>query len=241
MTVSDAAVAHGHDDSHGHDAHDHWDPMANTMGMWLFLFTEVLLFGGLFLAFFVYFYQYTHDFRESSGILAWKMGCFNTWVLLTSSLTVALSIWALERGKKKLCINLLLITVAFAGVFMVVKYFEYTHKWEVGYYPAMWAENTDRNLMYTVTQQWLGGFFNPPVTADWPVGKQIYFGLYFTMTGLHGLHVIIGAGLILWTAVRVKNGAVTSERISFLENVGLYWHIVDVIWIFLFPMMYLIG
>lgn len=212
--MSNAAA---HDDHHVHYGVPGYDPQAWKMGMWLFLFTELLLFGAVFIAYAVYLETYTWHFTVGSAQLSIPIGTFNTLVLLTSSLTMALSIAALQRGKKELSIKLLDITVACAGLFCVVKAFEWGAKFEHGIYPG------SEHLLAMAR------------------GEQMFFGLYFTMTGIHALHVIIGAALILWVRARIKSGAVSTERITFLDNIGLYWHLVDLIWIFLFPLIYLVA
>ncbi len=196
---------------------EHYDPAANRIGMWLFLFTEVLLFGVMFIAYAVYLNLYRVDFLEASGHLDIKSGALNTAVLLTSSLTMAMAIAAMARGKRGLSLGLLATTIAFAAGFMVIKAFEWGHKFEADLFPRS------------------------ATMLDKPQGEQIFYGLYFTMTGLHALHVIIGAVAILFAATFIIKGKVRPDRMSFIENVGLYWHLVDLVWIFLFPLFYLIG
>ena len=196
---------------------EHYDPLANKIGMWAFLFTEALLFGSLFICFFVYLELNRFEFMASSSELNRIMGGLNTVVLLTSSLTMALSIAALERGNKALSIKLMWLTIGFALVFLVIKYFEWTHKFHIGIYPRS------------------------PILMARAQGDQLFYGLYYVMTGLHAAHVIIGGVLILVSMRYVAKGTVNKDRISLLENVGLYWHLVDLVWIFLFPMFYLIG
>lgn len=196
---------------------EHYDPDAGKIGMWLFLFTEFLLFGTLFIAFAVYLHKYRFDFREASAHLDRLVGATNTAILLTSSLTMALSIAALERAKKRLSLGMLLVTVLCAAAFLVIKSFEWGEKISHDIYPKS----------ATVLEK--------------PLGEQVFYGLYFTMTGLHALHVVIGAVAILCAVAFVQAGRIHSERITFLNNTGLYWHLVDVIWIFLFPLFYLIG
>ena len=200
-----------------HSAHaEHYNPMAGKIGMWMFLFTEVLLFGTLFIVFAVYLFEFTWQFRQGSSELNIPIGAVNTLILLTSSLTMALSIAAMQRSKKKLAVAMMLATVGFALAFCVIKSFEWAAKFEHHIYPGS-AELLERTK-----------------------GEVVFFGLYFTMTGLHALHVIIGAALILWALVRLRKGLVTPDRLVFLENTGLYWHLVDLIWIYLFPLFYLI-
>jgi len=197
--------------------HDHHDPAANKIGMWLFLFTEILLFGTLFIAYAMYLTLRRWDFMAGSGELDKIMGAANTVILLTSSLTMALAIGALERGKKKQSLFLLTTTLIFAAGFLGIKSVEWSHK----YHHGIWPQSE--------------------ILAGFPQGEQIFYGLYFTMTVFHALHVIIGAVAILVTMVLMGRGKVHQGRIDLLENTGLYWHLVDLVWIFLFPLFYLIG
>ncbi len=199
-----------------HDQMIHFDPYGKKLGMWLFLFTEFLLFGGLFVVYAVYRSMNPEGFHLGSAELDLTVGAINTVFLLTSSLTVALSITALQKGNSKLAINLIMITILFAFAFMFNKYYEWTMKFEHGLFPGM-------------------EHFN-----ELPVGEKQFFNLYFMMTGLHALHVIIGAILLLVVAWGIKKGTVNQKRYIYLENGGLYWHLVDVIWIYLFPLFYLI-
>lgn len=192
------------------------DPEASKMGMWLFLFTEILLFGGLFLVYFVYRKLNSDSFLHASYELDVVMGTINTIVLITSSMTIAMSITALQMGKTRLSLNLQWATLFFALVFLVIKYFEWSAKFEHGLFPGM-----EHYLSLSS-------------------GEKLFFFLYFFMTGLHGLHIVIGGIFIAIVMKKIKNGEVNGERISSLENSGLYWHLVDLIWIYLFPLFYLI-
>lgn len=192
------------------------DAEASKMGMWLFLFTELLLFGGLFLVYMVY-RMMNHDaFLKASHELNITMGTINTIVLLVSSMTIAMSITAIQKGNKKHSMLLLGGTIALSLVFMVIKYFEWSAKISHGIFPGLEAYQA----------------LSP--------GESLYFFLYFFMTGLHALHVIIGAILIGVVIYRTQQGKINAERYSLTENAGLYWHLVDLIWIFLFPLLYLI-
>ncbi len=200
---------------------------ASKMGMWLFLVSEILLFGGMFVAYTVFRVWYPEVFAHSSELLDWKLGGLNTIVLLASSFTVAMGVhYAQTDNKRALVINLVL-TICFAAVFMIVKYFEYTGKFAHGVFP--------------------GRYFDPQGVAaghdyadyNIPFARQ-FFSIYFVMTGIHGLHVLIGMGLFAWIAVRAAKGHFTSEYYTPVEITGLYWHLVDIIWIFLFPLLYLI-
>jgi cytochrome c oxidase subunit 3 len=196
---------------------EHYDPVAGKIGMWLFLFTEVLLFGTLFIVYGVYLDTHFWDFREGSSHLDKLIGAVNTLILLTSSMTMALAIASLERGKKKRSLLLMLTTVLCALAFLGIKSVEWGSKFAHDVYPKS------------------------ATMLEKAYGEQIFYGLYFTMTGLHALHVVIGAVVILLAMRLVATGKIRAERIVFLENTGLYWHLVDLIWIFLFPLFYLIG
>lgn len=208
MSQSSSAAA-------GH-AHAHRDDLGARMGMWVFLFTEVLLFGGMFLVYAVYRFQHQDLFKLAALELNTALGTFNTIVLLTSSLTMVLAIVAIQKSKKKLSLFYLGTTVAFAFVFMVVKFFEWSAKFSHGIYPGSEELLNKQN------------------------GEILFFGLYFTMTGLHALHVIIGVVIILFLMYFVKKDKITHDNFVKMENGGLYWHLVDLIWIFLFPLFYLI-
>ncbi len=198
-----------------HEAHK--DYAGDKFGMWLFLFTEILLFGGLFLLYAVYLHRYPAEFHQGGQELSRLFGAANTVVLITSSFTVALAISALQQGRRGLCQGLLAATIALAGVFMVNKYFEWSAKIGHGIYPGS------------------------PELAGGAGGTNIFFGLYYVMTGAHGLHVIIGAAILGFCMLRIGQGRVTADNFGLLENGGLYWHLVDLVWIFLFPLFYLIS
>jgi cytochrome c oxidase subunit III len=193
---------------------------SNRMGVWLFLVTEILFFGGLFCAFAVFRTWSFNGFVEAHHHLDKVMGAINTLVLITSSLTMALAVRSAQVANKRATTILLAITIACAAAFMVVKYFEYSHKFHDGLLPggAFFAE----------------GFQNPKEAS-------IFFAVYFMMTGVHGLHVLIGIGLILWILIRNEKGQFSGRYYSPVENVGLYWHLVDLVWIYLFPLLYLVG
>jgi cytochrome c oxidase subunit 3 len=197
-------------------AHEHKDYVGAKFGMWLFLFTELLLFGGLFILYSVYLSRYPADFVTAGAELDLRFGAANTLVLLTSSLFVALSITALRLGKTKQSLWLLAATVASALLFLLNKFFEWSAKIHHGLYPG-----------------------SPELQAR-EIGETVFFNLYYLMTGLHGLHVLIGAVVIVWVMVFIRQGKVHRDDWVILENAGLYWHLVDLIWIFLFPLYYLV-
>jgi cytochrome c oxidase subunit 3 len=196
--------------------HIHRDDVGSRMGMWLFLFTELILFGGMFLLYSVYRFQYADEFHLAAKELNTIMGAFNTAVLLTSSLTMVLAIIAIQRDQKALSILLQVITIFLALFFLVNKYFEWTAKFHHGIYPG--------------SEQLLSK----------SSGEILFFGLYYVMTGLHGIHVIVGMFLIAVMTRMTRKDIITKDSYVRLENAGLYWHLVDIIWIFLFPLFYLI-
>ena len=196
---------------------EHRDDFGAKMGMWLFIFTELLLFGGLFIVYAVYRSQYPDDFHIAASQLNTFIGTINTIVLLVSSMTVAMSITAIQKGNKKLAMSLIAITIIFALVFMVNKYFEWGAKVHHGIYPGS-------ELMLTLKR-----------------GELLFFSLYYFMTGLHALHIIVGMIILIVAFVKVKNSKINNSDYVLLENGGLYWHLVDLIWIFLFPLLYLIS
>ena len=200
---------------------------SSKLGMWLFLITEILLFSGMFVAYTVYRVWHPEVFVEASQALDPVMGGINTVVLLASSLTVALAIHFAQTNKRKGLVLSLVVTVAFAGVFMVIKYFEYTAKFEHGIFPGA------HFAPHGVSHGFDYGSLDIPYAAQ-------FFSIYFVMTGIHGVHVLVGMVVISWIAYRAFRGHFSSEWYTPVELTGLYWHLVDIIWIFLFPLMYLI-
>ena len=192
------------------------DKTGIKIGMWIFLYSEIILFGGLFVLYAVYFHVHPESFVQGGQELNRVFGAANTLVLLISSFTVAASITAVQRRQKNLCIGFLVFSILCGVIFLINKYFEWGAKFHHDIYP------------------------NSETLLSGEPGVHIFFGLYYTITGLHGLHVIIGMVLLsisLWLVVRDK---VTEERYAMLENSGLYWHLVDLIWIFVFPLFYLV-
>lgn len=206
--------------AHHFESADHEFESAKQ-GMWVFMVTEVLMFGGLFVAYGIFRGLYPQMFHEAHKFLDVKMGGLNTLVLITSSLTMAMAVGAAARGEKKKTIATLGLTVLFASVFLVVKYFEYAHKFHDHLLP--------------------GGFFgNQELLGEQPKAP-LFFSVYFMMTGLHGVHVLIGMGLITWLMLRARRGDFEGGYYTPVELVGFYWHFVDLVWIFLFPLLYLVG
>lgn len=186
------------------------------IGMWMFLFTEILFFGGLFLLYSVYRAEHAAEFHEAAEHLQTGLGLANTIVLLTSSLTAALAVSALQKGQKQGALWGIGLTIALAIVFMVNKYIEWSGHIHAGIYPGG-AELLAKGH-----------------------GENLFYGLYYTMTGLHGVHVVAGAALLAYVFVRVSQGKVNNKSFVMLENASLFWHLVDVIWIYLFPLFYLV-
>ena len=193
----------------------HKDYEGAKLGMWLFLFTEILLFGGLFILYSAYRARYPLEFHEAGRHLNVVLGVANTLLLLTSSLTVAVSITAIRKGDRRFCALNLAATVILGAAFLVNKYIEWSGEIGRGLYP------------------------NSPVLLQHPPGDQIFFGLYYSMTGLHGLHVLAGIALLSIMLGLVLRRKISGTDFNKLENAGLYWHLVDVIWIFLLPLFYL--
>lgn len=189
------------------------------LGMWIFLVTEILFFGGLFAAYIVYRSWYPELYILASEELDTFWGGVNTAVLIGSSLTVAMAIRSAQLNQIKGIIYNLYITIGLAFVFMVIKFFEYTHKFHKGIYP--------------------GSYYSYEGIAH--EQANVFFSIYYMMTGVHGLHVVIGIGLMIWLLVKAKKGVFHSGYYTPIEITGLYWHLVDIIWIFLFPLLYLID
>lgn len=217
---TDNSVTHG---KQHHFAHHFRDAMhefqASKEGIWVFMVTEILMFGGLFVGYFIFHALYPEMFAEGASHLDWHMGATNTIVLIASSWTMALSIHYIQRGLNKKATLCLVTTILCGATFACIKYFEYSHKIHLGLVPGKFfhfAEAVHPNL-------------------------ALYFGFYFCMTGLHMIHVFTGMGLITWVLIRHLRGEFNPEYFTAVEGVGIFWHIVDLVWIFLFPLLYLVG
>lgn len=195
---------------------DHRDDAASKIGMWLFLFTEMLLFAGLFIVYSVYRFKNQEAFHQAAEELDVTIGAVNTVLLLVSSMTIAMSITAIQKKMKKLALALLGFTFLAGLIFLVNKYFEWGGKISHGIYPG--------SEILTARGQ----------------GDVLFFGLYYFMTGLHALHIIIGMVFIAFIMVFVYKNKQSHDNFALMENSGLYWHLVDLIWIYLFPLFYLI-
>ncbi len=194
----------------------HRDDTASGMGMWVFIFTELLLFAGLFLVYSVFRFRYSQAFHLAAEELDTFIGTVNTIMLLISSATIAMSVSAIQKNNRKLTLLFLGITVLLGLMFLVNKYFEWGEKFSHGIFPGSGE------------------------LSELGHGDTLFFGLYFAMTGLHALHLIIGLVFIIVMMVFAARGRQRHDNYALLENSGLYWHLVDIIWIFLFPLFYLI-
>jgi cytochrome c oxidase subunit 3 len=248
--VSDStAIAHGAPE-HGHEAHpaylrhhfENVDQQADAAGfaMWLFLLTEVMFFGGMFTAYLIYRNWYYPAFVEASHQLNVFWGTLNTAVLITSSFTMAMGVWCAETRKKSGLILCLVITFLLGLVFLGIKTIEYTEKIEKHHVPGFhYSVNSFTNP--ASDPEVYKEYHDKPLALDMARHTEVYFSLYFAMTGMHALHMIIGIAILGFMIFRAKAGAYTSGHVTFVENFGLYWHFVDIIWIFLFPLLYLIS
>jgi cytochrome c oxidase subunit 3 len=192
---------------------------ATTLGMWVFLVTEVLFFGGLFATYMIYRSWYPDAFAAASHELDVTLGTINTVVLITSSLTMALAVHAAQLGQRKPLMIFLILTMILGAAFLGIKSVEYYHKFAEHHVPGPGFQFEKEHLQHA----------------------QIFFSLYFVMTGLHAIHMVIGIGIMLVMLWWSYNGTITEEYSSPIEISGLYWHFVDIVWIFLFPLLYLIG
>ncbi len=224
--MSNAHVhAHGDDEHNPHLAH-HFDTMhqqagAAKLGMWLFLATEILMFSGLFLAYFITRMFYPEMVLEAHEYLSKTAGGINTLVLLTSSYTMALAVRSAQTSNTRGIQRYLLLTILCGCIFMVVKYFEYSEKFAHGMLP--------------------GKYYSAHLHGYEVEGlPHIFFAVYFMMTGLHGFHVLIGLAIMIWIYIRAGRGDFSATNYAAVENTGLYWHLVDLVWIFLFPLLYLV-
>ena len=194
----------------------HRDDLASKTGMWLFLFTEMLLFGGLFVVYSVYRFRNPVAFHLAAEELSVSIGTINTIILLISSATIAMSITAIQKKNKRFALLLIGITIFLGLAFLVNKYFEWGGHIKEHIYPCS-------SILAVLVQ-----------------GDVLFYGLYFFMTGLHALHIIIGLAFIGVITTKIIRNKIDSDNFVLLENSGLYWHLVDLIWIFLFPLFYLI-
>ena len=244
----DSAIANPHLD---HDAAEHQHVVlpqhrhhfateeqqreAGSFGMWLFLLTEIMFFGGLFFAYLLYRNWYYDAFVAASNQLSVPLGGANTAILITSGFFMALAVWAAEVRKKGLLVIFLVLTTLFGLAFLGIKYDEYHEKYEKHHIPGA---NFDVSQFINPSAY---GLNEKPLAPDAAQKTQMFFFLYFAMTGMHALHMIIGIGLLVWLLARAQRGDFTAGYVAPIENFGLYWHFVDIVWLFLFPLLYLIN
>jgi cytochrome c oxidase subunit 3 len=195
---------------------------ASTLGMWLFLVTEVMFFGGMFLAYTVYRHLYPHVFAVASSSLDVVLGAANTAVLLCSSFTMVLAVRAAQLGRRKAIVLFLILTLILGFAFLGVKAYEWNSKFEEHHVPGP-------------------AFHFEKLSPDLQGHAQLFFSLYFAMTGLHALHMVIGVGILTFLIIQANKGRFSAEYMTPVDVAGLYWHFVDIIWIFLFPLLYLID
>jgi len=203
-----------------------------SFGMWLFLLTEIMFFGGMFAAYLIYRNWYYPAFVVGSHQLSIFLGTFNTAVLICSSFTMAMGVYSAEMKRRKALIGWLLATIFLGLVFLGVKADEYHEKWEKHHVPGLNFSTQD--FTHPTDKE-------PPLPADMAAKTQVYFSLYFAMTGMHALHMVIGISILVILVVQAWAGAYTQGHMTTIENFGLYWHFVDIVWIFLFPLLYLIS
>jgi cytochrome c oxidase subunit 3 len=263
-----AHAAHGHDaDGHGHDRpafmQHHFDTPeqqfnASKLGMWVFIATEILMFGGLFCGYAIWRGLEPQIFDEAHHFLNKIMGAANTIVLLFSSLTAALAVRASQVGKRQLTSVYLVVTILCACIFLVIKYFEYSHKFHLGLlpghcfgHPGLSATIQNGQEVGTclrttdaqsgVMPEWVRAVDEEGKVTVLPPRANMFFGLYFVMTGLHGLHVVVGMTILGWVLYKNQKGAFSPQYFTPVDLGALYWHLVDLVWIYLFPLLYLVG
>ncbi len=235
MSDSPAVVpTSSHEDIHSaallhHFATEEQQRNASSFGMWIFLATEVMFFGGLFCSYLIYRLWYFGDFGAASKSIDATLGATNTAVLICSSLTVVLAIWGAQIASRKLMIGSLILTMLFGLAFLGIKGKEYKDKFEEHHVPG---------ASFSFEKVPIPG--HPDQYAN-PRHAQIFFALYFIMTGLHALHMVVGLGIFTWLLTMAWKGRFTPEYHTPLEVGGLYWHFVDIVWIYLFPLLYLID
>jgi cytochrome c oxidase subunit 3 len=243
------ATAHGAaaDSHHEHPPYQrhHFETVeqqfdTTNFAMWLFLLTEVMFFGGLFTAYLILRNWYYPAFVQGSHQLNIGWGTANTAVLITSSFTMAMGVWNAEMKRKTGLVLCLVLTFILGLAFLGIKTIEYTEKWDKHHIPGIrFSDQTFLNP--SSDPEVYKEYHDKPLQPDMASKAELYFFLYFAMTGMHALHMIIGIAILGYMIFRARAGAYTTGHVTFVENFGLYWHFVDIIWIFLFPLLYLIS
>lgn len=226
--MSTAKSGSGYHHAHHFESAEH-EYVSAKQGIWLFLCTEILMFGGLFVGYAIFHHIYPEIFKVGSKFTDWRLGAANTVVLLTSSLTMALGIYYSQKKEQSKAVGMLAITILCGAIFMVIKYFEYSHKIHLGLLPGSWYSADPASLVKYVGDLQI------------PSNLPMYFSFYYMMTGIHGIHVLVGMGLIAWVMIRAMKGEFGPHYYTPVEGVGLFWHLVDLVWIYLFPLLYLVS
>jgi cytochrome c oxidase subunit III len=238
------AVEHAHEEHPAYLRHhfENVEQQADAAGfaMWLFLLTEVMFFGGMFTAYLIYRNWYYPAFVEASHQLNIFWGTLNTAVLITSSFTMAMGVWCAETRKQKGLVLSLIVTFILGLGFLGIKTIEYKEKIDKHHVPGF-HYSLQSFLDPASDTEVYKEYKDKPLALDMARHTEVYFSLYFAMTGMHALHMIIGIAILGYMIFRARAGAYTSGHVTFVENFGLYWHFVDIIWIFLFPLLYLIS
>jgi cytochrome c oxidase subunit 3 len=211
-----------------------------NFAMWLFLLTEVMFFGGLFTAYLIMRNWYYQAFVQGSHQLSIFWGTANTAVLIASSFTMAMAVWSSETRRKGLLLLFLSLTLLFGFIFLGIKGIEWHEKWEKHHIPGPHF-SVQSFVNPASDSEVYNEYHDNPLPADMASKTQEYFFLYFAMTGMHALHMVVGVGILIFMIFRAKAGAYTLGHVTFVENFGLYWHFVDIIWIYLFALLYLIS
>jgi cytochrome c oxidase subunit 3 len=239
--------------AHHFDSYEQQQKSA-SLGIWVFLVTEIMFFGGLFVAYILYRSKFPEAFIAGSHQLDITLGTINTGVLIFSSLTMAMAVHSAQLGKGKAIVGFLIATIVLGSVFLGIKATEYHHKF---------VEHLIPGATFHLEESHLPTHHGAPIVADLPTGiveesradvpllspdrtdiqahTQLFFFLYFGMTGLHAVHMIIGVGLLIWLIRPSWKGRFDANNHNYVEGIGLYWHFVDIVWIFLFPLLYLVG
>ena len=209
-----------------------------SFGMWLFLLTEIMFFGGMFTAYLIYRNWYYPAFVAGSHTLDITLGTFNTLLLIVSSFTMAMGVWCAETRRQKGLVWSLIATIILGLGFLGIKTIEYKEKFELHHVPGA---SFDAMSFVNVPLDKDGKPKDKALAPDMATHTEIYFSLYFAMTGMHAVHMIIGIGILFVLLYKAAKGAYSTGHITTIENFGLYWHFVDIVWIFLFPLLYLIS
>lgn len=239
------AVAEDHHDHPAYQRH-HFETVdqqfdATNFAMWLFLLTEVMFFGGLFMSYLLMRNWYYPAFVEGSHQLSIFWGTANTTVLIISSFTMAMAVWSAQTRRKGALLSFLGLTLMLGVAFLGIKGIEWHEKWVKHHVPGIHQYSEQSFLNPPSDPEVYKEYHDKPLSPDMANKTEEYFFLYFAMTGMHALHMVIGVGLLIYVFIRARTGAYTNGHFTYVENFGLYWHFVDIIWIFLYPLLYLIS